>query len=152
MKKSMPENPGLSTQHSVPSPGSPVSGFRQTGFTLIELVVVITLVAVLGATLLNRVTFYQERAEQARRSELQHRDRETEEKTRRPQSRPRLRITSVRREPLLISVMLPSTLAARSRIVVRKLRSPGIVNGTPSLAPINVSSIARMPTFCGIDP
>ena len=70
MKKSRPENPGLSTQHSVPSPGSPVSGFRQTGFTLIELVVVITLVVVLGATLLNRVTFYQERAEQVAMAEV----------------------------------------------------------------------------------
>ena len=29
---------------------------------------------------------------------------------------------------------------------------PGITNGTPSLAPMNVSSITRSPTLCGVVP
>lgn len=42
----------------------------ERGFTLIELIVAITIVVVLAATLLNRVTFYQERAEQVAMTEV----------------------------------------------------------------------------------
>ncbi len=49
---------GLRTEDSAP-------GTRQRGFTLIELIVVITIVVILAKVLLDRIWFYQEQAEKA---------------------------------------------------------------------------------------
>ena len=60
----LPQHSALGLQHSVLTSRHSVPGTQYSkGFTLLELIVVISIVAILAGVFLNRVSFYQEQAE-----------------------------------------------------------------------------------------